>query len=268
MLEREAQAWYKTAFGAHYPLLYQHRDEAEARRCLELLPRLAPLRGEAKDLILDLGCGDGRHAAWLQQNEAPVVALDLSSDLLAVAARRELVHPLRLVRGDMRALPFANASFGAVLSLFTAFGYFDSRSANAQPVQEIGRVLARGGRWFLDYFNSDLILAELGDGQPRPKERTIDCLQVSEVRRYDGVKKQVTKEVRLRSVVGREDDALRVGVGPDGLSYTEQVQVFSLPELDAMAAGSGLTRVASAGNYDGAPLGEGNRWLLVYQKKA
>ncbi len=40
MAEEAATPWYASAFGAHYPLLYRHRDETEARRCLQLLRQL------------------------------------------------------------------------------------------------------------------------------------------------------------------------------------------------------------------------------------
>jgi len=51
-----------------------------------------------------------------------------------------------------------------------------------------------------------------------------------------------------------------------GLRYTEAVAVFDLAEMDALAGESGLTRVAAAGAYDGAALGDGDRWLLVYRR--
>ncbi|MFT7700089.1 MAG: hypothetical protein ACI8S7_001926, partial [Candidatus Krumholzibacteriia bacterium] len=175
--------------------------------------------------------------------------------------------PLNLVRGDMRLLPFASSTFGSVLSLFTAFGYFNDTAANTAPVAEIGRVLVAGGHWFLDYLNSDLVLAELGDGEPRARLREIDCLQVKETRRFVTGGNKVTKRVELSALAGFEAAAERIGVPGSGLTYTEQVQLFSLSELDEMAASASMTRVASAGSYDGLPLGEGKRWILVYQKE-
>jgi len=77
MAEAGVSPWYEAAFGAHYPLLYRHRDLAEAQRCLELLPSLAPLTNDGAGIILDLGCGDGRHTAWLDQSGVDVVGLDL-----------------------------------------------------------------------------------------------------------------------------------------------------------------------------------------------
>lgn len=264
-----ADNWFIPAFGAHYPLLYQHRDAAEAERCLQLLPRLAPLTTGPGQRILDLGCGDGRHLDGLVELGYAATGLDLSADLLACAKDREFPsRPLELVRADMRSLPFADGSFASVLSLFTAFGYFGPPAANAAPVREVARVLAPGGNWFLDYFDGDKVRAELGSGESFHRQREVGPLEVGEERSFDASSSQVSKLVVLKPRDGFEEEAARWGVPLTGLEYTEQVAVFTLAELDALAANEGMSRIASAGGYDGQSLGDGNRWILVYQLNA
>ncbi|MEN8007468.1 MAG: class I SAM-dependent methyltransferase [Candidatus Krumholzibacteriota bacterium] len=261
------EGWFKAAFGAHYPLLYQHRDAAEAGRCIAMLQGLAPFTRRPGDLVLDLGCGDGRHLELLFRLGIAAVGLDLSVHLLDRARAREggsSRYPL--VRGDMRHLPLADDSFVSVLSLFTAFGYFGTPADNKAPVQEVARVLKQGGRWYLDYFDGDRVLAELGSGSRKERERELGPLTVREIRRYEADRSLVAKEVHLRPRSGKQEEALALGVPSQGLEYTEQVAVFTLPELDDMAAGQGLHRVAAAGGYEGQVLGEGTRWILVYQK--
>jgi len=267
MTDQPEVPWYQDAFGAHYPLLYQHRDEDEARRCLELLPQLAPLNGDLDGPVLDLGCGDGRHLQWLTAAGFSAFGLDLSAHLLALAASRPGPMVVPLVQGDMRSLPFKQGTFDTVLSLFTAFGYFGPPAANAGAMAEITRVLRKGGHWFLDYFDGDQVLAELGDGRQHTRERELACLQIREVRRYHADRRQVVKAVELKAMPGREAEAETHGIGKAGLHYTEQVAVFTLLELDDMAEQQGLTRVAAKGGYEGQQLGEGTRWLLVYRKE-
>lgn len=257
-----SEPWYRAAFGAFYPVLYAHRDEGEARRCLDLLPRLAPLGAVAGGAVLDLGCGDGRHLSLLRAAGHDVVGLDLSWPLLQRARDRGLP----LVRGDMRSLPVRDGSCSAVLSLFTAFGYFGA-DQDAATAGGIARALAPGGHWFLDYLDADRVAAELAGG-PRRRERRAGPLQVQELRSLAAGRGGVVKQVTLTPRPGMEEAAALLGVGSDGVRYEEVVALHALDALDAMAARGGLRRTAAAGDYDGRPLGAGPRWLLVYRKEA
>jgi len=262
-----SNGWFTEAFGAHYPLLYQHRDITEAERCLARLQDLAPLVNQPDELILDLGCGDGRHLELLFRLGFSAVGLDLSSHLLERARVRDSGSAgFPLVRGDMRNLPFAENSFAAVLSLFTAFGYFGSPAANQAPVTEVARTLKPRGRWFLDYFDGDRVRAELGTGKAKTRDRELGPLKIREIRRFEADQSLVSKDVILSPLPGKQAEAMALGVPPQGRHYTEQVAVFTIRELDDMAAAEGLVRVAACGGYDGQELGAGTRWILVYQK--
>ena len=126
-------------------------------------------------------------------------------------------------------------------------------------------MLQAGGHWFLDYFDGDRVRDELGQGA-HVRERELGCLLIRETRRYLVEDRQVVKDVVLRARPGCEPEAAAAGVGEQGLAYREQVAVFTLAELDNMAGEQGLRRVAGVGGYDGAALGDGPRWLLVYRK--
>jgi len=271
------EPWYRVAFGAFYPVLYAHRDDDEARRCVRRLPDLAPLADARALPVLDLGCGDGRHLRWLREQDLTVIGLDLSRPLLAAAAAR--APEVAFVCADMLRLPCRAGAFGAVLSLFTAFGYFgdgddapavDTGGAvcrgDAAVAAGIGRVLADGGHWFLDYLDADRVRLELAAG-PISRKREAGPLEVLETRRLDASGGAVVKDVRLSAAPGRDAEAAALGVGSVGIAYRERVALYTLAELDLLAAGGGLHRVAGAGDYDGAPLGAGPRWLLVYRKE-
>ncbi len=250
-----SRPWYETAFGDHYPQLYAHRDEAEAVRCLDLLPRLAP-PGDGP--LLDLGCGQGRHVAELARRGHVVVGVDLSAPLLARA--RAVAPTAPLVRADMRRLPLRPGRFTAVLSLFTAFGYFGDAAGHRPVVAEVARVLAPGGHWYLDFLDSERVAGELAGG-PRTRGREVGGRRVTESRRLAVKPRRVIKTVVIRDAAAGDD-------GPVVLQYDEEVTLFSLEELDDLAATAGLRRVAAAGSYAGAPLqpGHGDRWLLVYRR--
>jgi SAM-dependent methyltransferase len=102
------------------------------------------------DLVLDLGCGEGRHAitAYL---EAPVqvVALDLSAADLGTAMtrfgefhnREDATRGISFLRASGLALPFADASFDKVVCAEVLEHIPDYQAVLA----EIRRVLKPGG---------------------------------------------------------------------------------------------------------------------------
>jgi SAM-dependent methyltransferase len=102
--------------------------------------------------VLDLGCGEGRHAFEAYRRGASVVAVDWGrhevtttrSWLDAIAAAGEAPEGARaeVVRGDLTALPFPDASVDRVI----ASEVLEHIPDDASAVAEIARVLKPGGR--------------------------------------------------------------------------------------------------------------------------
>jgi ubiquinone/menaquinone biosynthesis C-methylase UbiE len=105
--------------------------------------------------VLDCPVGFGRHALLLAAAGYLVTGLDRSETQLAEAARRrgDAEWP-RLVRGDYRKLPFAEASFDAVLNLFTSLGYLE-RDEDVGVLREFKRVLRPGGALVIETMHRD-----------------------------------------------------------------------------------------------------------------
>ena len=87
------------------------------RRDVEFWRALVAERGGP---ALELGCGTGRIACPVAADGHPIVGIDRSAPMLERLrrrrARRGLGSRLRLVRGDIRALPFAPGSFRLVMA--------------------------------------------------------------------------------------------------------------------------------------------------------
>lgn len=249
-----SRGWFEDAFGAHYPELYAHRDDDEAQHCLDLLPRLAPLSAQGRP-VLDLGCGDGRHLVQLSAQGTPCLGLDLSRPLLRQAQLRSATLPL--VQGDMRTLPFPSQSLDSILNLFTAFGYFGPLADNKPVLAEVARCLAPQGHWFLDYLDCDKVRMEIKKDPVRRREYCLNGASVVDIRRLSPDGQRVCKDVAMTFSNERSP-----------LNYTEEVALFSLAEIDSLAASLGLTRINEAGSYTGVALGSGDRWILVYRKDA
>lgn len=92
--------------------------------------------------FLEIGIGTGRIAAPVVQAGGDVVGIDISLGMLQVAQAR---HLDQLAVADMMALPFADASFDAVLAVHVLHHASDWRLA----MRECARVLRRGG-WFIE----------------------------------------------------------------------------------------------------------------------
>jgi SAM-dependent methyltransferase len=137
--------WWSTYFDAGYvreyePLFDLVSDRRQVARLIELLQLESGAR------ILDVPCGQGRHAHLLAEAGFDVDGLDLSAHLIALAKQRGTAKNLRYRRGDMRRLP-ANwtGRFDAVLDLFTSFGFFADARDDAKVIHEFARVLKPGG---------------------------------------------------------------------------------------------------------------------------
>lgn len=100
------------------------------------------------ELVLDIGCGTGRHTYALQRRGAIPVAVDLDPVALgetagmmwAVAAEEDV--PLgSCVAADALRLPFPDATFDRIIASEVLEHISDDRAA----MREIGRVLKPGG---------------------------------------------------------------------------------------------------------------------------
>lgn len=111
-------------FDEEYALLYAPVLDA-ARTEREVAAAVAMLRLGEGARVLDLCCGNGRHAIPLRRRGLRVVGLDASAPLLAQARRRgrEMGALPPLVRGDAARAPLRAGSFDAALCLFNSIGY-------------------------------------------------------------------------------------------------------------------------------------------------
>jgi ubiquinone/menaquinone biosynthesis methyltransferase len=118
------------------------------RRALARLSHLAGEREGCPRAILDLATGtaDFALAAARRFPDAHVTGLDLTPAMLEIGARKVaaagLAERIALQAGDATALPFADATFDAVLCAFGFRNFPDIPAALA----EAARVLGEGGR--------------------------------------------------------------------------------------------------------------------------
>lgn len=234
MIENDSSQWYREAFDEYYVDLYSHRDSAEAGLFIDHLKGSVKLEGE---VVLDLACGGGRYLEALESAGARAVGLDLSKALLvrAFAAGIE-----RIVRGDMRELPFAGGSMDGVISMFTSFGYFPDLAEEMAVLGEVARCLTTGGWFVIDYMNSTLVRKSL---EPETRKQ-VGHLNVLERRWIEEDGARVVKEVRLTD----RGHLVR--------GYTEMVRLLDAADLKGMLVQAGLEPERLWGDYSGGDYSE------------
>ena len=176
--------WWQNYFDSQYLLEYEplfslERDRREAARLIEVLGLPSGAR------VLDVPCGQGRHAHLLAESGFDVDGLDYSAELLGLARKRGTGKRLRYTRGDMRTLPARwTSKFDAVLNLFTSFGFFVDPADDRRVMREFARVLKPGGVLLWHGGSRDGVMArflhrdwwQTEDGTLVAHERTFDAL--------------------------------------------------------------------------------------------
>ncbi|HBE89568.1 MAG TPA: hypothetical protein DDW67_10565 [Elusimicrobia bacterium] len=148
--------WHKSFFTNSF---YNPAGElAVAKAPSEAAFVLKKLRLKKGAALLDLCCGPGRHAVEFARRGMKVTGLDFSAEYLREAAERagKKNVRLRLVRGDMRRIPF-KGEFDAAVNLFTSFGYFPRFSDDIRTLKGVARALKPGGLFLIDVVNGAFV---------------------------------------------------------------------------------------------------------------
>jgi SAM-dependent methyltransferase len=231
-----APDWWQTWFGPGYLAVYDaflaERTPVEVDQ-IEALLQLRPLRR-----ILDLPCGQGRHAIELARRGYQVTGVDLSQYMLGVARERAEAAGVRVrwLAGDMRE-PLAGETFDLVLNLFTSFGYFADEADDLRVVRAAASMLGPGGRFLLEVINGERIM---GNFQER-EWFTIGQTAVMERRSLDVAARRMVVERTVSSATG------------DGTSV-HAVRLYRGQDVETMLAAAGFSRVELYGDWDGARL--------------
>ncbi len=139
--------------------------------------------------------------------------------------------------GDMRELAQLfpqGGGFGAVVNLFTSFGYFDSQEDNLRVLQGVHHVLKPDGIFCLDYLNAERVRLNPGLAQ--------------EKRELEGVEFELTRAIWGSRV--EKDIVVRDGV--QRLNFQESVQLLTLADFEPLFEQAGLKLDAVWGDYHGA----------------
>lgn len=110
----------------------------------DFLERALEVRPHAR--LLDVPCGNGRHATLLAERGYHLTGVDSSAEFIAEA--RATVNPARWVLADMCELPWTQ-EFDGAYCFGNSFGYLD-RTAVRRFLAAVAATLKQGARFIVD----------------------------------------------------------------------------------------------------------------------
>jgi SAM-dependent methyltransferase len=236
---------------------FYHRAWAPAER-FQRAEREVDFMVEALSLpsgasVLDLCCGEGRHAVALARRGYRMTGLDLSAFHLRLArqAAKKAGVSVRWHRADMRDLPW-EGEFDAVINVFTSFGYLESDEEDFKVLMAVASALKPGGRFLLDTINREMLVRhwQTHDWQEGP-----DGTLRLEDRRFD-------------FLGGRQRNRV-LSIHPDGTCREREIdlRMYTLKELADMLSRAGLAVRQTWGGFDGRDYGPDTLRMIVLAEK-
>lgn len=125
--------------------LYQERGVVQTGLSPKARDAVDFLREAKAERVLDLGCGTGRHTAYLVQNGFELIGCDSSEAALRIV--REVLPEVELLVCDAGSPPYRNQSFDGIFC--HAVIQHGTLAAIRKTIAEMHRVLRGGGALFL-----------------------------------------------------------------------------------------------------------------------
>jgi ubiquinone/menaquinone biosynthesis C-methylase UbiE len=252
-MARKGQEWWESYFDSQYLLEYEpiftlERDRHEVARLMDILGLPAGSR------VLDVPCGQGRHAHLLAEAGYRVDGLDYSEHLLRIARKRGTGASLRYTRGDMRRLPSRwSGRFDAVVNLFTSFGFFTDPGDDVRVIEEFARVLRPGGLMVWHGGSRDGVMSRF---LSRDWWRTEDGTMIGHERSFDPLSGILTIESSWN------------GSGRRTGRRTHRIRLYTATRIAEMCAQAGLIVEQAWSGFDEKPLSRKSGEMLLLARKS
>ncbi|MCB9731002.1 MAG: class I SAM-dependent methyltransferase [Deltaproteobacteria bacterium] len=258
---------YAAAMSARYDADFEAIFGGPDRGDLDFFRAIAASAGGP---IAEIGAGTGRVALAVADAAAgeAVVGVEPSEGMRAAfEARLAAADPRLSARvcaraGTFASAPLPDASQALVYSAFRSFQHLLSPDEQLAGLVEMRRALRPGGTVAIDLFDPDYRL--LHDAEPFLVAR-YPRAGGGTIERYDS--RRILRAEQLVEVGFRwiERDARRRVVADERGSYRIR---YTFPyELVHLVARAGFADVALFGDYDGSPLGDDPRELVLVAKR-
>ena len=232
------------------------------RRDVEFWRRLA---GQTGGPVLELGAGTGRVLVPIARDGVPIVGVDQSAPMLARARARvrrgRLTATGRLVRADIRTLPFGEAGFPLVMAPYGILQSLVRESDLTATLQSVARVIRPRG-----LFGMDLVpdLPEWDEYNRKlrlhgPRDASGRALMLVE---------SVRQDRRRHLTIFDQEYTERNGTSAVKRRFSLTFRTLSVPQMARRLEKAGFEIAALLGDYDGGPWDRrAEVWIIVARPK-
>src|SRR5262245_4967238 len=212
--------------------------------------------------VLELGCGTGRVSRPLATAGVDLVGIDRSSAMLVRATTKRSPKPAsrvpRLVRGDIRALPFRRGRFAAVLAPYGILQSLITSRDLMSALASVARVLRRGGAFGID------LVPDVATWQEYSNQRRFRG-------RINGARLTLFESVRRDPMRGLTvfEERFVVGGGRRAREHRFSLvfRTLAMAEMKRRLRRAGFAIDATLGNYRGGPWrADADVWIILAKK--
>ncbi|OFW13667.1 MAG: hypothetical protein A3F70_01870 [Acidobacteria bacterium RIFCSPLOWO2_12_FULL_67_14] len=206
---------------------------------------------EAGGPVLELGAGTGRVAAPLGRAGVPLTGIDRSEAMLARARRRTARagarRHVRLVRGDIRHLPFSSGAFAAVMAPYGVLQSLLRERDLAATLRSVHQVLQRGGAFGLELvadlpaweeYRRRISLRGWKQGRDGARVTLVETVRQDRARRLTIFDQEFTEREGRRRRTSR---------------FALTFRTLTVPQMARRLEKAGFTVTALLGDYRGGP---------------
>lgn len=245
-INQDKNSWFEEWFDSdYYHLLYKNRDYIEAEHFISNLLNYLKPKTDCK--MLDVACGKGRHAIYINKLGYKTDAFDLSENSILEAKQYE-TDGLNFFINDIRK-PLKSDYYDCAFNLFTSFGYFSDENDNQQSINAMADSLKKDGVLVIDFLNTTHI---------------VNNLTSIETKTIDDITFNITKEIDRDFIVKH----IKFNDKNTEFHFTERVKLLQLTNFKNYLKKAGLTLVATFGDYSLNPFdNENSERLIIIAKK-
>lgn len=238
--------WFENWFNSpYYHILYKNRDDVEAEYFMQNLITFLKLKSDTK--VLDLACGKGRHAVFLNKKGLDVTGIDLSKESIVEAQKIENKN-LHFYVQDMRLL-FRTNYFDCVFNLFTSFGYFNHND-NIRVLKAVNKNLKKDGYFVLDFFNAEIVKNNL----VALEYKTVDLIDFT-----------IEKKIENNCIIKQ----IKFTVNNEEKLFKEKVELLSKNNLEQLLLDANFSISNYFGDYNlsNFEIDKSPRLIIIARKK-